>query len=213
MNANPVIASVCTRGVIPIVTRIEPDQARRLARALKDAELPLVELTLRTKSAESALRLLAADDELIVGAGTVIRAAQVDLAAQAGARFVVTPGVSTAVIARCREVGMPMIPGVSTATDVIAALDHGCEVLKFFPAEANGGTATLRALEAPFPEVRFVPTGGITAANAGSYLRLRSVAAVGGSWMVAPSLIEAGDFNGVTRLVAQAVALAAEARP
>ena len=213
MNANALIARVCSWGVLPVVTRIEPDRVRALVRALKDAELPLVELTLRTAPAASALRMLAADSDLLVGAGTVIRAEQVDLAAQAGARFVVTPGLSAAVMNRCREIGMPVIPGVSTATEVIAALDHGCEVVKFFPAEPSGGTAALRALEAPFPEVRFLPTGGVNAANAGNYLRLRSVAAVGGSWMVAPSLIDAGDFDAVTRLAAQAVALAAEVRP
>lgn len=213
MSANGVIAGVCARGVLPVVTRIEPDRVRRLARSLKDAELPLVELTLRSASAGSSLRLLADDGELVVGAGTVIRAEQVDLAARAGARFVVTPGLSPAVIERCRELGMPVIPGVSTATEIIAALDAGCDVLKFFPAEASGGTAALRALEAPFPEVRFIPTGGVTAANAANYLRLRSVAAVGGSWMVAAPLIDAGDFDGVTRLAAAAVALAAEVRP
>jgi 2-dehydro-3-deoxyphosphogluconate aldolase/(4S)-4-hydroxy-2-oxoglutarate aldolase len=213
VKPNGVIDSICGRGVLPVVTRIDPDRVRGLARALKDAELPLVELTLRTPSAGAALRMLAADGELTVGAGTVIRAEQVDLAAQSGARFVVTPGLSPAVMRRCAEVGMPVIPGVATPTEVIAALEHECSVLKFFPAESCGGTGALRALEAPFPDVRFVPTGGVNAANAGNYLRLRSVAAVGGSWMVAPSLIDAGDFDGVTRLAAQAVALAAEARP
>jgi 2-dehydro-3-deoxyphosphogluconate aldolase/(4S)-4-hydroxy-2-oxoglutarate aldolase len=158
------------------------------------------------------LRTLAADEDLLVGAGTVIRAEQVDVAIQAGARFVVTPGLSTEVMRRCREVAMPVIPGVSTATEIIAALDFGCDVVKFFPAEASGGTAVLRALEAPFPNVRFIPTGGITMANAADYLRLRSVAAVGGSWMVPPSLIDAGDFDAVRRLAAQAVALAGEVR-
>lgn len=212
VNGNGVIADVCRRGVVPVATRLEPDQAGGLARALKDAELPLVELTLRTTSAAAVLRTLAADEDLLVGAGTVIRAEQVDVAIQAGARFVVTPGLSTEVMRRCREVAMPVIPGVSTATEIIAALDFGCDVVKFFPAEASGGTAVLRALEAPFPNVRFIPTGGITMANAADYLRLRSVAAVGGSWMVPPSLIDAGDFDAVRRLAAQAVALAGEVR-
>ena len=212
VNVNGVIADVCRRGVVPVVTRLEPDQAGGLARALKDAELPLVELTLRTTSAAAVLRSLAADEDLLVGAGTVIRAEQVDAAIQAGARFVVTPGLSSEVMRRCREVAMPVIPGVSTATEVIAALDFGCDVVKFFPAEASGGTAALRVLEAPFPNVRFIPTGGVTPANAGNYLRLRSVAAVGGSWMVPASLIDAGDFDAVRRLAAQAVALAGEVR-
>ena len=104
-----------------------------------------------------------------------------------------------------------MIPGVATATEVIAALDYGLEVLKLFPAEAVGGVATLKALAGPFPEVRFVPTGGIGPANLASYLALPSVAAVGGSWMVAPELVAAGDFDAIERLTADAVALAAEA--
>ena len=213
MTPSAVLTHVCGRRVVPVVTRLELDQARDLARALKRAGLPLIELTLRTSSAVAVLRRLAADEELIVGAGTVIRAEQVDLAVEAGARFVVTPGLSGEVMRRCREVAMPVIPGVSTATEIIAALDHGCSVMKFFPAEASGGTAALRALEAPFPDVRFIPTGGVNAGNAANYLRLRCVAAVGGSWMVAAPLIDAREFDTVTRLAEQAVAIAAEARP
>ena len=213
MTPSTVLTHVCGRRVVPVVTRLELDRARDLARALKRAGLPLIELTLRTSSAVAVLRTLAADEELIVGAGTVIRAEQVDIALEAGARFVVTPGLSGEVMRRCREVAMPVIPGVSTATEIIAALDHGCSVMKFFPAESSGGTAALRALEAPFPDVRFIPTGGVNAGNAANYLRLRCVAAVGGSWMVAAPLIDARDFDTVTRLTEQAVAIAAEARP
>lgn len=213
MTPNAVLSDVCGRRVVPVVTRLELDRARDLARALKRAGLPLIELTLRTSSAVAVLRRLAADEELIVGAGTVIRAEQVDIAVEAGARFVVTPGLSGEVMRRCREVAMPVIPGVSTATEIIAALDHGCTVMKFFPAETSGGTAALRALEAPFPDVRFIPTGGVNAGNAANYLRLRCVAAVGGSWMVAPPLIDAQDFDTVRRLAEQALAIAAEARP
>ena len=108
---------------------------------------------------------------------------------------------------------MPVIPGVSTASEVIAALDHGCELLKFFPAEASGGAATIRALYGPFPHVRFIPTGGVSAANAPVYLRLPSVVAVGGSWMVAPALLREGDFASVSRLAEEAVLVAAQARP
>jgi 2-dehydro-3-deoxyphosphogluconate aldolase / (4S)-4-hydroxy-2-oxoglutarate aldolase len=213
VTPSAVLTQVCGRRVVPVVTRLELDRARDLARALKRAGLPLIELTLRTSSAVAVLRRLAADEELIVGAGTVIRAEQVDIAVEAGARFVVTPGLSGEVMRRCREVAMPVIPGVSTATEIIAALDHGCSVMKFFPAETSGGTAALRALEAPFPDVRFIPTGGVNAGNAANYLRLRCVAAVGGSWMVAPSLIGAREFDTVTRLAEQAVAIAAEERP
>jgi 2-dehydro-3-deoxyphosphogluconate aldolase / (4S)-4-hydroxy-2-oxoglutarate aldolase len=213
VTPSTVLADVCGRRVVPVVTRLELDRASDLAGALKRAGLPLIELTLRTSSAVAVLRRLTADQELIVGAGTVIRAEQVDIAVEAGARFVVTPGLSGEVMRRCREVAMPVIPGVSTATEIIAALDHGCSVMKFFPAETSGGTAALRALEAPFPDVRFIPTGGVNAGNAANYLRLRCVAAVGGSWMVAAPLIDARDFDTVTRLAEQALAIAAEARP
>ncbi len=108
---------------------------------------------------------------------------------------------------------MPVVPGVSTATDVLSALDHDCELLKFFPAEASGGLEMIRALQGPFPQVRFIPTGGMNAANAGAYLRLPSVAAVGGSWMVTPALLRDRDFASVSRLAGEAVRIAAEARP
>jgi len=141
----------------------------------------------------------------------VIRAEQVDLAYDAGASFVVMPGLSAGVVDRCRELGLPVVPGVATPTDVIAALDHGLDLFKFFPAETSGGVPMLRALGGPFPGVRFIPTGGISAGNAASYLGLSSVVAVGGSWMVASELIARGDFESVSRLAAEAVALAAVA--
>jgi 2-dehydro-3-deoxyphosphogluconate aldolase/(4S)-4-hydroxy-2-oxoglutarate aldolase len=108
---------------------------------------------------------------------------------------------------------MPVIPGVASATEIIAALDHGSELLKFFPAEASGGVAMLQAWRAPFPNVRFVPTGGVSSANAAAYLVLPSVSAVGGSWMVTPELVSSGDFGAISRLAEQAVQLVAEARP
>jgi 2-dehydro-3-deoxyphosphogluconate aldolase/(4S)-4-hydroxy-2-oxoglutarate aldolase len=116
------------------------------------------------------------------------------------------------VVDRCRKVGMPIVPGTSTPTDIIAALDYGIDLLKFFPAEPAGGVGMLKALSAPFPEVRFIPTGGVSSANIASYLGVRSVVAVGGSWMVASDLIAAGDFESIERLSAEAVRLAAEAR-
>ena len=143
----------------------------------------------------------------------ILRREQVDLAYAAGARFVVTPGFSGRVVDRCREIGLPVVPGVATATELIAALDHGIDLVKFFPAQASGGVAMLRALQAPFPDVRFIPTGGISAANAADYLAVPSVAAVGGSWMVASELLRARDFAGIASLAAEAVQIAAQARP
>lgn len=208
-----VLGLLCARGVVPVVVADEIDAIRPLGDALKDGGLPVVEVTFRTAAAVEALRLLAADGDLLVGAGTIVRPEQVDVAHAAGARFVVTPGFSTRVVDRCRELGLPVIPGVSTATELIAALDHGIELVKFFPAEASGGVAMVRALGGPFPDVRFIPTGGISAANAGDYLALRSVAAVGGSWMVTSGLLRARDFAGIARLAAEAVQITAQARP
>jgi 2-dehydro-3-deoxyphosphogluconate aldolase/(4S)-4-hydroxy-2-oxoglutarate aldolase len=197
-------------GVVPVVVLHELDDAVPVAEALAAGGLPVAEVTLRTAVAAEAIRRIAAETGVLVGAGTVVRPEQVDESVAAGARFIVTPGLSLRVTERCRELDVLVIPGVATATEVIAALDQGLELLKLFPAEAAGGVALLRALQGPFPDVRFVPTGGISAANAASYLAAPSVAAVGGSWMVAPELIAAGDFGAVTRLAREAVALTAE---
>jgi 2-dehydro-3-deoxyphosphogluconate aldolase/(4S)-4-hydroxy-2-oxoglutarate aldolase len=205
-----VLELLCARRVVPVVVLDDLDQARPLGDALKAGGLAVAEVTFRTAVALEALRLLAADPDLLVGAGTVVRAEQVDQAMAAGARFVVMPGFSADVVRRCRELEMPVVPAVATPTELIAALDQGIQLLKFFPAEASGGLTMLRALHAPFPEVRFIPTGGVTSANAPAYLGLPYVAAVGGSWMVAPELVRTGDFEGVTRLSAEAVGIAAE---
>jgi len=202
-----VIDSLLGRRVIPVVVVRDVAVAHPLGEALAAGGLPVAEVTFRTAAAEAALRILAETD-LLVGAGTVLHPELVDRAVEAGARFVVTPGFSDAVVSRCAELGVPVIPGVATASEVMAALAHGLDVLKLFPAGVAGGPALLRALAGPFPDVRFVPTGGVSAASMADYLRLSCVAAVGGSWMVAPSLLEAGDFAEVTRLTTEAVALA-----
>lgn len=213
MSEQDVLGLVCAGGVVPVIVAEDADLVRGLAAALKTGRLPVAEVTFRTPAALAALGLLAEDGDIVVGAGTVTRPEQVDLARDAGARFVVLPGFSARVVDRCRELGMPVVPGISTATDVISALDHGCELLKFFPAEASGGLEMIRALQGPFPQVRFIPTGGVSAANAPVYLRLPSVVAVGGSWMVAPALLREGDWASVSRLAEEAVLVAAQARP
>ena len=204
-----VLDELCARRIVPVVVIDELESALPLARALVDGGLPVAEVTFRTAIAAVAMRLIADETDLLVGAGTVVRPEQVDLAFDAGARFIVTPGFSPAVADRCRDLWIPVIPGVATATEVINAVDHGLDMLKLFPAEASGGIPLLRALRGPFPDVRFVPTGGVSAANAADYLAVPSVAAIGGSWMVAPELIRAGDFAAVTRLTAEAVAIGA----
>ena len=197
--------------IIPVVVLEELATAVPVASALAAGGLPVAEVTFRTRVAAAAISRIAAETEVLVGAGTVVRSEQVDEAVAAGARFVVTPGLSPRVIERCRELDVLVIPGVATATEVIAALDQGLDLLKLFPAEAAGGVALLRAFRGPFPDVRFVPTGGISAANVASYLALPSVAAVGGSWMVAPELVAERDFAAITRLSREATTLATEA--
>ena len=206
-----VLERVCEQRVIPVVVIDELARAAPLGRALATAGARVVEVTFRTEAAEQALTVLAEQGDLLPGAGTVVRPRQVDAAQRAGARFVVSPGLDRSVVERCRELGMPVVPGVATASEVTAALALDLSLLKLFPAEACGGVSLARALSGPFPGVRFIPTGGITAANAGDYLRLASVAAIGGSWMVSPGLLAAGDYDTITRLTAAALELAAAA--
>lgn len=191
----------------------DPTKAASLAEALLAGGLPVAEVTLRNPNALRALRAFAAVPGMVVGAGTVINETQVDEVFDAGATFVVSPGLSAAVVRRCEHHGLAILAGVANPTDIMNALTLGLTAMKFFPAEASGGCAMLQALSGPFPQVQFVPTGGISLANVGSYLALPSVAAVGGSWMVAPNLIERGDFASVTALTLQASALVANFRP
>lgn len=193
--------------VVPVVVIDDADIAVPVGDALVSGGLRAAEITFRTAAAEEALRRMAAMPQLFVGAGTVVTAHQVDLAVDAGAQFIVSPGLSSAVVERAKDRGVPVYPGIATATEIIAALDLGLRCLKFFPAETLGGVAMVKALSAAFPGVKFVPTGGITAASLPSYLSLPSVAAVGGSWMVASNLLRERKFDEVARLAAEAVAL------
>jgi 2-dehydro-3-deoxyphosphogluconate aldolase/(4S)-4-hydroxy-2-oxoglutarate aldolase len=213
VTENEVSDALLRRRIVPVVVLDDLETARPLAAALEQGGLPVAEVTFRTDVAADAVRLLAGERRLLVGAGTVVRPEQVDLAVEAGARFIVTPGLSPRVVQRCRELDVLVIPGVATATEVIAALDHGLDLLKLFPAQVAGGVALLRALQGPFPGVRWIPTGGVSGANAAAYLALPSVAAVGGSWMVASELIAAGDFASVTRLTREAVRLGTGEEP
>jgi 2-dehydro-3-deoxyphosphogluconate aldolase/(4S)-4-hydroxy-2-oxoglutarate aldolase len=201
------------RRVVPVVVLPDPDQAKALAQALSAGGLPIAEVTFRNPAAAQTIAAMADDAAVVVGAGTVISTDQVDAAVGAGARFVISPGFSPAVVRRCHELDVPAVPGVATPTELMAALDAGVTTVKLFPAEPLGGITTLRSLAAVFPGVRFLPTGGISAANAAAYLAEPSVLAVGGSWMVAPSLLGRHDWDAVSRLAAEAVALANRAAP
>lgn len=184
-------------------------RATGLAEALVAGSLPVAEVTLRTPAAADAIAAMAKHPNLLVGAGTVLTPAQVDLAVDAGARFLVSPGLSVATVARAAERGVPIVPGTVTPSEVMAALSAGLNLLKFFPAANYGGAGTVKAFASVFGRVRFVPTGGVSASNLGDYLSLPNVPAVGGSWMVPPAAIDAGDFATVQQLSAEAVAAAA----
>ncbi|WP_022910252.1 bifunctional 4-hydroxy-2-oxoglutarate aldolase/2-dehydro-3-deoxy-phosphogluconate aldolase [Aestuariimicrobium kwangyangense] len=197
--------------LVPVVVLEDAAHAEPLAEALIAGGLPVAEVTLRTSAALEALRMMARRDDMLVGAGTVVTPDQVDAAADAGAGYLVSPGLLESVVVRARERGLPIFPGVVTPSEVMAALALGLTTLKFFPAGQFGGVATLKSFASPFGGVRFVPTGGVDQHNLPDYLALPNVAAVGGSWMVSPKLIAAGDFEAISRLTAEAVAVASPA--
>jgi 2-dehydro-3-deoxyphosphogluconate aldolase/(4S)-4-hydroxy-2-oxoglutarate aldolase len=200
-------------GVIPVVSLDRVESAVPLAEALLAGGLPCAEITFRTMAAEPAIRAISQSfPEILVGAGTVLNEEQVERAVAAGAKFIVSPGFSQAVVNLCRQRNLPVFPGVCTPTDVMMALEAELAILKFFPAEAFGGLKTLKALSAPFPNVEFIPTGGINAANLEEYLSFSKVLACAGSWMVKSELIAAGNFAEITRLAEEAVAVRRRAR-
>lgn len=194
--------------IVPVVVLDDAADAGPLADALVAGGLPVAEVTFRTAAGAEAIRVMAERDDLLVGAGTVLSPDQVDQAVDAGAAFVVSPGLSPAVVERCVEHGMLVLPGAVTATEVQAAAELGLRCVKFFPASASGGPAAIAALAAPFADMSFVATGGVGPANLRDYLQVPAVAAVGGSWMVPHDLVTAGDFAAITALTAEAVALA-----
>lgn len=197
-----------TTKVVPVIALEDAGHAEALGRALVAGNLPIAEVTFRTAAAGESIHVMAQNPDLLVGAGTVINADQVEQAVAAGAKFVVSPGFSPAVAERCAEHGIPLFPGVASATEIIMALDAGITTVKFFPASTSGGAPAIKALAAPFPQVRFVPTGGISTDNLADYLAIPAVVACGGSWMVPAKTIAAGDFAAITRLASEAVQLA-----
>ena len=204
-----VLSALSSARLVPVVVLDDASDADDLAGALVAGGLPVAEVTFRTAAAQDSIRAMADRGDILVGAGTVLTAAQVDQAVAAGASFVVSPGLSRAVVERCQEHGVLVLPGAITATEIQAALELGLTTVKFFPAGTSGGAPAIKALSAPFVGVSFVPTGGVGPNNLGDYLSLPSVVAVGGSWMVPNTLVTAGDFAGIAQLTADAVALAA----
>jgi 2-dehydro-3-deoxyphosphogluconate aldolase / (4S)-4-hydroxy-2-oxoglutarate aldolase len=194
--------------VVPVVVVDDLAQAVPVARALVAGGLPVIELTLRTPVALDAIRAIADEvPEILVGAGTVLTPGQAKEAKDAGAQFLVSPGATASLLAGMTDTGLPFLPGTATVSEVLAVLETGLTEMKFFPAEASGGTGFLSSIASPVPAARFCPTGGITTASAASYLALPNVGCVGGSWLTPKDALETGDWARVEQLAAKAAAL------
>ncbi len=194
--------------VIPVIVLTEREQAVPLARALVAGGIRMLEVTLRTPVALACIEVIAREvPEAVIGAGTVRSAADAQAAALAGARFAVSPGYTRSVGKACHDLGLALLPGVATGSEIMLAQEDGYAALKFFPALQAGGAPMLKAWQGPFNDVKFCPTGGITAANARDFLALPNVACVGGSWIAPADALNAGDWARITRLAAEAAAL------
>ena len=201
-------------GVVPVVTIDVAAAAPSLAAALAAGGLPLVEITFRTDAAADAIAAICRTrPDVLVGAGTVLDVTTVDRAIEAGAEFIVAPGFNPAVVEHCLARGVAVMPGVVTPTEIEMALARGIRLLKFFPAEAMGGTRYISAVAAPYRQVRFVPTGGVGTANLASYLALPAVAACGGTWIATADAVRAGRWDEIARLATEAMKIVREARP
>ncbi|MBQ6914746.1 MAG: bifunctional 4-hydroxy-2-oxoglutarate aldolase/2-dehydro-3-deoxy-phosphogluconate aldolase [Kiritimatiellae bacterium] len=212
MNAfNETIARI---GVVPVIKLNHPERdAVPLTKALCAGGVPVAEVTFRASGAERAIRLMKdACPDMTVGAGTVTRTEQIDAVLAAGGQFVVTPGFDAELVAYAQKKNIPIFPGCSTATDYHAALKFGLELIKFFPAEQSGGLAKIKALAAPFPMFKVMPTGGISLKNLGAYLSSPVIAACGGSYMVSAELLEGQRWDEITALCEKSVEIVKEAR-
>lgn len=204
---NEVLVRIGELGLVPVIKIERAGDAVGLGRALVEGDLPVAEVTFRTDAAEEAIKSLTAKlPDLLVGAGTVLTPGQAERAVNAGARFIVSPGFNPKVVDWCIDHKVLVTPGINSPTQLEMALERDLSVVKFFPAEASGGLAMLKAMAAPYGGVKFIPTGGINEGNLASYLAYNRILACGGSWMVKADLISAGKFDEITRLVRQAVA-------
>ena len=203
---NKVLEEFSKIGIIPVIALDNVEDAAPLAKALIDGGLPCAEVTFRTAAAEESIRIMSEQfPEMLVGAGTVLTTEQVDRAVNAGAKFIVSPGLNPKVVKYCVEKGIPVTPGCSNPSDVEVAIELGLEVVKFFPAEAAGGLSMIKSMAAPYTKMKFMPTGGINAKNLTSYLDFKKIIACGGSWMVNKDMIAAKDWDGITKLTREAV--------
>lgn len=210
---NELIQTLGRFGLVPVIKLEDPESAVHLGKALIEGNLPVAEVTFRTASAAQSIKRLRKElPTLLVGAGTVLTIVQAEAAIEAGASFAVTPGFNPRIVEYFISKGIPVIPGVNSPTQVEMGLEMGLQLLKFFPAEASGGTRMLKALYGPYAEVKFVPTGGIDAGNLANYLDLPNVVACGGSWMVKEDSIKQGRFADIAAACRTAVELVASCR-
>lgn len=208
---NDVVDRIAASRIVPVLTASEADEAERACEALLAGGLTSVEVTFRTDAADAAIRRIARNDGLLVGAGTILSPEQLAVAVDAGARFAVAPGTNEAVVDAAREVGVPFFPGVATPSEIERARSRGCHVLKVFPASLLGGPAFLEAIAPVYADVRFFPTGGVKAENLSTYLALPSVIACAGTWICERTLLRERRFDEIERRAREAVELAATA--
>lgn len=210
---NEIIAKIQETGIVPVVVLDDVKDAEPLAKALCDGGLPCAEVTFRTPAAEESIRIMSEKfPDMFVGAGTVLTTEQVDRAVAAGAKFIVSPGLNPKIVKYCVEKGITITPGCANPSDIEQALEYGLNVVKFFPAEQAGGLAYIKAIAAPYVDVKFMPTGGINPQNVKDYLAYDRIVACGGSWMVKGDLIKSGNFEKITELVKEAVEIVKESR-
>jgi 2-dehydro-3-deoxyphosphogluconate aldolase/(4S)-4-hydroxy-2-oxoglutarate aldolase len=205
-----VLKQLATLKIIPMVVIDNAEHAAPFGDALVAAGLPVAEITFRTPAAEHAIRVLAQRGDVLVGAGTILTTEQADRAIDAGAQFLVAPGTNPGIVEHILKRRLPIVPGVATPTEIESALALGATALKFFPAETMGGAAALKAFAGPYPHAQFIPTGGITPELLPGYLALPNVIACGGSWLAPRDLLQAGRWDKVTSLLAQAKKLIAQ---
>lgn len=210
---NKILEQIEKIGIVPVVVLEEAKDAEPLAKALCEGGLPCAEVTFRTDAAEESIRIMTEKfPEMLVGAGTVLTTEQVNRAVEAGAQFIVSPGINPNVVRYCIQRGIPVTPGTANPSNIETALELGLDVVKFFPAEPLGGLKMIKAMAAPYVGVKFMPTGGINATNVREYLAYDRILACGGSWMVKDDLIKAGDFAKITELTREAADIVKEIR-
>ena len=202
----PILETISKIGIVPVVKLDDAKDAAPLAEALCKGGIPCAEVTFRTGAAAAAIKIMTSTyPDMIVGAGTVLTTEQVDKAVEAGAKFIVSPGLNPKIVKYCVDKNIPITPGVNSPSEIETAIEFGLEVVKFFPAEQSGGIAKIKAMAAPYVNMKFMPTGGINAGNINSYLDFPKVIACGGSWMVPGDLISAGEFDKIEELTREAV--------